>query len=91
MRYALLNLKPVWNISCLVDGYCHRYRKKLEWVEIKRTHHVFDSVREAKRYIRSLPKGTKYKAINVMDDQVFVFTVPPDDLDERGENNVIGQ
>lgn len=76
MRYALLNNKPVWNVSCLADGYCYRYQKKLEQVGIRATHHVFDSKREAVKFIRSLPEGTKYKAINIMNESVFVFVNP---------------
>jgi len=34
---------------------------------------VFSSLREAKKFIRTLPRGTMYKIINVLDKQVFVF------------------
>lgn len=34
---------------------------------------VFPSLREAKKFLKTLPIGTLYKILNVSDDQIFVF------------------
>jgi len=37
---------------------------------------VFTSLREAKKFIKSLPCDTAYKILNISDQQIFVFYRP---------------